>query len=597
LIKSFLPAARHLAGLYDCPNQTRKKERIKVMRTLRFALAQVNPTMGDFAVNTRKIRDMLSQAKTAGIDLVIFPEMALCGYPPEDLLHRTAFLDGNQQALTSLLPHTSEMTAIVGFAHHAGKHVYNSAAVLHDGKIAAIYNKIELPNYGVFDEKRYFTPGERPLLIDYAGKRGALTICEDIWIEGGKAEAYIQNHHVDIILNLSASPFHAGKIDLRRQMLSQLAKRTQTFIGYVNLVGGQDELVFDGGSMVIDPSGNIVTSGAHFQETLLLVQIQLNTRDVLHTSVSSASIQCKSFVSKPGRSIANVRVAEPSWLEEIYSALVLGTQDYVRKNGFEKVVIGLSGGIDSALTAAIAVDALGSDNVVGVTMPSVYTSPETRSDAECLADNLALKLLTIPIKSILASYQESLQDVFGAGNPGIEHENLQARIRGNILMALSNRFGWLVLTTGNKSETAVGYCTLYGDMAGGFAVIKDVPKTLVYELVRYVNQKAGYIVIPQSIIDRPPTAELRPNQRDEDSLPPYPVLDKILKAYVEEDLEPDAIIARGFGKQVVMDSIRLVDQSEYKRRQAPPGVKITPKAFGRDRRLPITNHFRQNLPK
>jgi NAD+ synthase (glutamine-hydrolysing) len=422
-----------------------------------------------------------------------------------------------------------------------------------------------------------------------------VNICEDIWIEGSEVEYCTINNNAGLVLNISSSPFHAGKLARRRNIIASFAKRTRAFVCYNNMVGGQDELIFDGGSAVVSPQGDVVTSARRFEEDLLVTDVEIDEDAQDHA--------CSDLLRSPQRIVLNssgfrdregipaYRAPELDRLEEIHQALVLGTRDYVRKNGFEKVLIGLSGGIDSSLTAAIAVDALGNDNVIGVTMPSQYTSRETHSDAERLAKNLGIRLITVPVKPIFSSYLDALHEPFGQGDPGIENENLQARIRGNILMALSNRFGWLVLTTGNKSETAVGYCTLYGDMAGGFAVIKDVPKTLVYELAQYVNEKSGRDVIPRSVLERPPTAELKPHQKDEDSLPPYSILDPILEAYVEEDKSSDEIIASGFDAEVVREVIRMVDRSEYKRRQAPPGVKITPKAFGKDRRLPITNRY------
>jgi NAD+ synthase (glutamine-hydrolysing) len=441
-----------------------------------------------------------------------------------------------------------------------------------------VYHKSELPNYGVFDEKRYFSKGKGCPLFEVEGVPFAVTICEDLWVEGSEAELCARRGGTGLVLNISASPFHAGKIAERREILARFAARTETTVCYANLVGGQDELVFDGGSLIVNPRGEVLAGAARFEEDLLVAEIL------------------------PG---GKVRVAAGSGkapeldrLEEIYRALVLGTRDYVRKNGFEKVVVGLSGGIDSALTAAVAVDALGSDKVTGVTMPSRFSSEETRSDAALLAANLDVALLTIPLERIFTSYLDELEGPLGSKEPGVAGENIQARIRGNILMALSNRYGWLVLTTGNKSEMAVGYCTLYGDMAGGFAVIKDVPKTLVYDLSKYVNARAGREIIPESTLKRPPTAELRENQRDDDSLPPYEALDPILKGYVEQDLAPDEIAAAGFDPELVHQVVRMVDLSEYKRRQAPPGVKITPKAFGRDRRLPLTNRYRnRRLPE
>ncbi|MEW6355453.1 MAG: NAD+ synthase [Planctomycetota bacterium] len=535
------------------------------MSILHVAQAQINPTVGDLKGNAEKIMDGISRAKAAGAHVVVFPELAICGYPPEDLLLRPRFLRHTREALQDVAQATRDIIAVVGFADESDGKVYNAAAVIENGHVSGVYHKMELPNYGVFDEKRYFEPGVSCRVFEVCGHRIAVTICEDIWIEGGAAERYIAMNNVRVVLNLSASPFHIDKFGQRRKILSGFAQRTGAFLCYTNIVGGQDELVFDGGSLVMGPDGNLITSAKRFEEYILVTAIE------------------------SGR---GPQAADLTELDEVYKALVLGTRDYTRKNGFEKVVIGLSGGVDSSLTAAIAAEALGRDNVIGVTMPSQFTSSETLTDAERLARNLGIRLLTIPIKPIFDAYLETLQGPFEGGEPGVAGENLQARIRGNFLMALSNYFGWLVLSTGNKSEISVGYCTLYGDMAGGFAVIKDVPKALVYALARYLNSKAGREIIPKSVLDRAPTAELKPNQTDQDTLPPYEVLDPILAAYVEQDKAPDEIIAQGYDPKIVHDIVRMVDRSEYKRRQATPGVKISPKAFGRDRRLPISNRYR-----
>lgn len=530
---------------------------------MKVALAQINTTVGDLKGNISKIISGMVQARRAGADIVTFPELAICGYPPEDLLLKPGFLRDSCDALQEVVRQSAGIFAVVGFADLVGGNVYNAAAVIDNGCAIGVYHKAELPNYGVFDEKRYFAQGSKWQVFTVKNIPVTVNICEDIWIEGSGAEQCAAKNKAAVTLNISASPFHAGKLSERRDIVANFAKRTGATVCYNNLVGGQDELVFDGGSLVVNPQGEPIACASRFKEDLLVVDIE-----------QSAPMEC---------------FPNPERAEEVYRALVLGTGDYIRKNGFKKVVIGLSGGIDSSITAAIAVDALGAENVIGITMPSQYTSNETRSDAEFLAENLNIRFITVPVEPIFSAYLDLLEEPFGEGNPGIEAENLQARIRGNILMALSNRFGWLVLTTGNKSETAVGYCTLYGDMAGGFAVIKDVPKTLVYEASRYVNQKAGREIIPVSVLECPPTAELRPDQKDEDSLPPYSVLDPILQAYVEEDKSSDEIVAEGFEPDIVTDVARMVDRNEYKRRQAPPGVKITPKAFGRDRRLPITN--------
>ena len=568
------------------------------MKTLRIAQAQINPSVGDINHNFKKIFSQIESAMLTGADLVTFPELALTGYPPEDLLLRRGFLSDNLDALNDLAHDCVGITALVGFADLVDNSVRNAAALISGGKLAGIYHKIELPNYGVFDEKRYFTPGTNCFLFDISGIRISVTICEDIWIQGSGAELCAINNAADIVLNISGSPFFAGKYQIRKGIASRFARSADCVLFFNNLVGGQDELVFDGGSFVVDRSGELISSAARFKEDLLVTDIEISPKpkpdtmwNMGHTCVEIAPIANKRM-PKLGPPIVSEELGE---IEEIFQALTLGVGDYVRKNGFKSVVIGLSGGVDSALTAAIAVEALGAECVIGVTMPSEFTSAETLSDAGLLAENLGIKLITVPIADILASYLRALQGPFGSGSIGLTGENLQARIRGAILMALSNRFGWLVLTTGNKSETAVGYCTLYGDTAGGFAVIKDVPKTLVYELSEYVNKKAHRDIIPDSIVKRPPTAELRPNQKDEDSLPPYAILDPILKGYVEEDKSCDEIF--GYPKEVVQEVARMVDLNEYKRRQAPPGVKITPKAFGKDRRLPITNRHTNYVRK
>jgi NAD+ synthase (glutamine-hydrolysing) len=447
----------------------------------------------------------------------------------------------------------------------------------------------------VFDEERYFKAGSNCSLLEINGLRLLLTVCEDIWVQDGPVERCAQDAGVQAVLNISGSPFFAGKLALRHEVIASFAQRTGAHVFYNNLVGGQDELVFDGGSLVAGPGeagGEVLSQAARFAEDLLLYDLELPQAPALTTDqpLQVFSLQCPAKTGRP--EIQAKQEPAMDLVEDIYHALVLGTRDYLAKTGFKKAVLGLSGGIDSALTAALAVDALGKENVTGVTMPSQYTSQGTLGDAEAVARNLGIKIFTAPIKGILDSYVGQLADDLGGGNLGVTAENLQARIRGNILMAFSNRYGWLVLTTGNKSELAVGYCTLYGDMAGGFAVIKDVPKTMVYRLAEFINQRAGREIIPLSTIQRAPSAELRPDQTDQDSLPPYDVLDPILKAYVEEDKVLDEIVELGFEPGMVKEVVRLVDLNEYKRRQAPPGVRITPKAFGKDRRLPICNFYR-----
>ncbi len=562
------------------------------MNLLRIAQAQINPTVGDFDGNVGKIVQWIGRAEEAAADIVTFPELALCGYPPEDLLMKRRFLGSNWETLEQLKEHCRHTAVLVGFAHGREGRVYNAAALLGNSSVLGIYYKIELPNYGVFDEKRYFFPGLGCFVFEIHGCRISVTICEDIWIPGSVTEMCAMKNGADIVLNISGSPFFAGKFDVRRDIVSRFATTTQTTVFYNNMVGGQDELIFDGGSMVVGPTGELIASARRFEEDLLVTDFKIDGT-LEHRRVWNLiepMVALKQEENLPVRQYMPPTTVPPlDKVEEIYEALVLGTRDYVHKNDFDKVVIGLSGGIDSALTAAIAVQALGREHVIGVTMPSRFTSEGTLSDAQALAQNLEMELISVPINEILQGYLTALEKPFGTGEPGVEIENLQARIRGNILMGLSNRFGWLVLTTGNKSETAVGYCTLYGDMAGGFAMLKDVPKTVVYELSNHINEKAGRDVIPRSVIERAPSAELRADQKDEDSLPPYAVLDPILRAYVEEDKTAGEI--EGFDPNIVKDVVRMVDRNEYKRRQAPPGIKITPKAFGKDRRLPITNRY------
>jgi NAD+ synthase (glutamine-hydrolysing) len=568
------------------------------MGFLRIAQAQINATVGDLGGNCAKIASFIERAKDSKADIVTFPELAVSGYPPEDLLLKDHFLRDCMDAVDRIARGISGITALVGFPAAEGGSIYNAAALLADGHLVSVYHKMELPNYGVFDEKRYFTPGTIPLVFSMNGARILVTICEDIWIAGNALERCGRQQGVAVSLNISGSPYHADKLSIQQDIAARFARGTGSYLCYNNLVGGQDELVFNGTSLVVDPAGNLVARAPVFTEELLVTDIAIEP-----AGRSGPGKECGAAPVVPGFSggtregITPTIAALPDRAEEIYLALVLGTGDYLRKNGFTKAVMGLSGGIDSSLVAAIAVDALGADNVIGVTMPSVYTSSETFSDAGLLAENLGIRLITVPIKEMFSTYLEELSTVFGDSTEGVWAENLQARIRGNLLMALSNKYGWLVLTTGNKSETAVGYSTLYGDTAGGFAIIKDVPKTLVYELSAHVNKAAGREIIPNSIIVRPPTAELRPNQKDEDSLPPYGVLDQILVHYVEEDMSPEEIIALGFDRNQVCDTVRRVYTNEYKRRQSPPGIKITHKAFGRDRRLPITNRYHEYTDK
>lgn len=542
---------------------------------LRLGLAQMNAIVGDMRANAESVCRMLRLSKQQEIDFWVFPELCLCGYPPEDLLHKPKFAADSDATLQEILSCTKDSTVVAGLAHaHAG-HCYNAAAIIADGQVEAIYQKGRLPNYGVFDEKRYFSPGHIPVVFEQCGIRIAVTICEDIWdLKWLDGFLKTQKGSLDLIVNLSASPFHAGKISQRQQVLADCARHFNCAVAYCNLVGGQDELVFDGRSMVVDPQGRVVCQAREFAEDVCVVDIEKEGTQLTLTPVS------ESYVSE-----------SPNEVSEVYQALVLGTRDYVRKNGFSKVAMGLSGGIDSALVAAIAVQALGRENVIGITMPSRFNTSETRGDAEQLADNLGIEFHTVPIAETLDAFSATLGTLDGWDEKGLAYENLQARIRGTLLMSYSNQFGWLVLTTGNKSETAVGYSTLYGDTAGGFAVIKDVPKTLVYRIAAFINEQAGREIIPETTITRPPSAELRPDQKDSDSLPDYDLLDAILKNYVERDHSAAEIIDAGFPEDEVRRVIRLVDRNEYKRRQSPPGVKITPRAFGKDRRMPITNRY------
>jgi len=540
-------------------------------------LGQFNAVVGDLEGNAGRMRELYAEAVRAGVDLLAFPELAVCGYPPEDLLHKRHFLQDCRRTVERLAAGCPDMILVVGFAEDDGQMCYNSAAVLQGGRIGHIYRKSLLPNYGVFDEQRYFQPGAEPLRISLKGLDVAVTICFDIWNVEWLGELIGSIGPVQVILNISASPFHTGKIDARQEAIGRCAREFGCAVAYCNLVGGQDELIFDGRSMFADSGGVIVTKGKAFDEDLVIA-------DIVRAADGAVRI-------RPMRP----PVPQPKGLiEETYQALVLGTRDYAHKNGFKKVLLGLSGGIDSALTAAIAAAAVGAENVVGVSMPSQFNSPETISDAEALAKNLGIEFHTVPIGPILSQFSGSLETVEGWSNEGIAHENLQARIRGCILMSLSNRFGSLVLTTGNKSETAVGYTTLYGDTAGGFGVIKDVLKTTVYQLAEHVNSTAGREIIPHGVIARAPSAELRPNQKDSDSLPEYDLLDRILKGYVEEDRSVAQLAEQGLPKDVVNTVVRLVDRNEYKRRLSPPGIRITPKAFGKDRRLPITNRYRHS---
>ena len=579
---------------------------------LRIALGQYNFVVGDVDANRDRVIDVIGKARSAGVSLVAFPELALTGYPPEDLLFKPRFIESNLRALDAVVAESQGITAVVGFVDRQAD-IYNAAAVITDGRLAGVYHKQILPNYGVFDEERYFQSGNESLVFRLGDVNIGVNICEDIWVPGGPAREQALRGDADVIVNLSSSPFHDGKGLLREQMIATRASDHGVVLAYCNLVGGQDELVFDGGSLVADQSGAIIARANRFDEQLMIVDLDVESafRHRLHeprrrkekasagNPILPIQLDTPSVAQNADTKTDNIAKPGPpkprpeDRLADIYSALVVGTRDYVRKNGFEKVLVGLSGGIDSALVAAIAYDALGADSLGLVTMPSRFSSDDTISDAQKMADILGIKLLTLPIQNIFETYLAELEREF-AGRPfDTAEENIQPRIRGNLLMALCNKFGWLVLTTGNKSEMSMGYATLYGDMAGGYAVIKDIYKTLVYELSDYRNSLDGGAVIPESIITRPPTAELREDQLDTDSLPPYDVLDPILEAYVEEDKSLREIVDLGYDEKLITRVVRSVDLNEYKRRQSPPGVKITPRAFGRDRRLPITNRCRE----
>jgi NAD+ synthase (glutamine-hydrolysing) len=573
------------------------------MRGFRVALAQINPTVGDLEGNVARIRAGLEQARRVGAQLVAFPELAITGYPPEDLLFKSAFIEANLKALADVAAATTGITAVVGFVDKRDD-IFNAAAVLHDGRRAGVYHKQYLPNYGVFDENRYFQAGTEAPVFTLGETAFAVNICEDIWYPTGPTTRQALAG-AELVITINASPYHAGKGHQRERMIATRAADDVVCLAFVNMVGGQDELVFDGGSLVVNERGEPVARGRQFAEDFVVADLDLDA--VFHARLhDSRRRKEKRGAAEDARVVLPTLAAAPSPVlparetpvplppvAEVYEALVLGTRDYVRKNGFKHVVIGLSGGIDSSLVAAIAVEALGKENVSGVTMPSPYSSSGTRNDARRLAKNLGIDFQTLPITPVFKGFKRTLAAPFKGLKEDVAEENIQARIRGTLLMALSNKFGWLVLTTGNKSEIAVGYSTLYGDMAGGFAVIKDVPKTLVYEVSRHVNERAGREVIPRSVFERAPSAELRPDQTDQDTLPPYVELDAILQSYVEEDRGVADLVARGFAEETVRRVIRMVDVNEYKRRQGPIGVKITPRAFGRDWRLPIVNRFRE----
>ncbi len=559
---------------------------------LRLAIAQINPVVGDLDGNVRKIIAGMAQAREVKADLVLFPEQVIPGYPAEDLVLKKQFVKDNLRALDKVRAASKGLTAIVGFIDSHKGLSYNAAAVLSHTKHCATYRKMYLPNYGVFDEKRIFASGDSPLLLEHKGAILGLNICEDIWVEHGPSDSAAQAG-AQLVMNISASPYHLRKGKERESLLMRRAKSRRVWIAYANMVGGQDEILFDGQSVIVSPQGQIVSRAQAFVEEMIVADIPLgSTTRARDASKKSAIVRFHDVSSHVRKSITPILHKHREEVEEILQALILGTRDYAHKNGFEKAVLGLSGGVDSALVAAIAAEALGPANVITVFMPSRFSSLQSLEDAQALAKNLNLRLEITAIDTVQESYLTQLKPYFKGLPSNIAEENLQARIRGNFLMALSNKFGWLVLTTGNKSETSVGYCTLYGDMAGGFAVIKDLFKDRVYRLARHINARAHREIIPQSILTKEPTAELRPQQKDSDSIPPYPQLDPILKGYVEENLGANDLIQKGFNAALVRRVVQLVDSNEYKRRQAPPGIKITPLAFGKDRRYPITNRYR-----
>jgi NAD+ synthase (glutamine-hydrolysing) len=570
---------------------------------MRVALAQINTTVGDLDGNRERILQAIDEARGAGADLVLLPELAVTGYPPEDLLLRPGFIRAAEESVREIAAQTRELVALVGYPHF-DRDLFNACAVCSDGEVQAVYRKRFLPNYGVFDEDRYFAPARDLLLLELGGTLIGTTICEDMWQPGPPATD-LALAGAQLLTNLSASPFHVGRDREREEMFATRARDNACFVAFCNAVGGQDELIFDGHSLVLDEEGHVLARGPGFEEALLVVDIDpadavgRRLRDVRRRALArergaapDVSVvplgDCRSHDDR-----IEPFLAEPlDELEQMRLALELGLRDYVGKNGFSDVVIGVSGGIDSALTAALAVEALGPERVHCISMPSRYSSEATRSDAQRLAENLGTDFRELPIGAVVDAFESTLAESFAGLEPDLTEENLQARIRGVLLMALSNKFGWLVVATGNKSELSVGYATLYGDMAGGFALLKDVFKTDVFRLARYLNDRAGKELIPATIIERAPSAELRADQLDEDSLPPYPALDGVLEAYVEQDRSREELSQDGFEPDVVERALALIDRAEYKRRQAPPGVRLTPKAFGRDRRTPITNHWR-----
>jgi NAD+ synthase (glutamine-hydrolysing) len=570
---------------------------------VRIALAQINPVVGDLAGNRETILEWIEKAKAAGADLVVFPELAVTGYPPEDLLLRPGFVRAAEQS-TEEISHAARGIVVVVGTPHFDRDLFNAAAVCAGGEVKAFVKKRFLPNYGVFDEYRYFAPGDGLYLFEHGETLVGVTVCEDMWQPGPPATD-LALAGAELIVNISASPFHLLRDREREEMFRTRARDNSVYVAFCNTVGGQDELIFDGHSLVIDDEGTVLGRAGGFEEALLLIDVNPSavvTRRLTDTRRRALAQDRGDLgtvevihVGAPHQQRDRVETTVAPFcddLEQMRLALELGLNDYVRKNGFAEIVVGVSGGIDSALVAAIAVEALGPERVHCVSMPSRYSSEGTRGDAQRLAENLGCDFREIAIEPIVEPFLAALAPQFAGRDPDLTEENLQARIRGTMLMALSNKFGWLLVATGNKSEMSVGYATLYGDMAGGFALLKDVYKTDVFRLARHLNERGGRELIPQSIIDRAPTAELRADQLDEDSLPPYPQLDQVLEAYVEEDRTLEELSADGFDRDVVERAVALVDRAEYKRRQAPPGVRLRPKAFGRDRRTPITNRWR-----
>ena len=577
------------------------------LRTFRIALAQINSTVGDLEGNTKKIINRINEARESQVDLIAFPELALPGYPPEDLLLKSSFIRGNRKALDLIIDQSSNITIVLGFVDTQGDELFNAAALIWNKQLVDVYHKIHLPNYGVFDEKRYFRSGRICPVYSIRGLNVGVNICEDIWYAIGPIPIQ-REAGAELIVNINGSPYQTGKGSLREEMLANRATDNGVYIAYVNMVGGQDELVFDGASLMIDPKGRALAKATQFEEDLLIEDIDGDLvlpqsamepkpsqawKNMLQTIGVAERIHINDQHKKEyRRDLPKRENKKLDPIEEIYHALVLGTHDYVTKNGFSKVLVSLSGGIDSSITCCIAVDALGKDNVQTVAMPSRYSSEGSITDSKKLVDNLGIPLWILPIESPHSAFEKLLEPYFSGTDPNVAEQNLQARIRGNLLMAISNKFGWLVLTTGNKSEYAMGYATLYGDMAGGFGVIKDVPKTLIYQLSNWRNNQGIEGIIPKDIITKPPSAELKPDQLDEDELPPYALLDQILFHYVEKDRSLDEIRNLGFPLELVKSVMQAVDRNEYKRRQSPVGIKITAKAFGRDRRMPIVNRYK-----